>query len=143
MAGGIVVGVGGDGDGGGSGAAQHAARLARALGVPVVLVFGYEALALGPRGGSLEDEIAAVGRQATSAIRDELVAADPGLDVEIELVADRPVESLISVAEARGADMIVVGHGGRGPLRAALLGSITYEIVHRAPVPVLVVPDTE
>jgi nucleotide-binding universal stress UspA family protein len=141
MAGGIVVGVGGDG--GGSDAAQHGARLAIALGVPVVLVFGYEASALGPRGGALEDEIAAVGRTATNAIRDELIAARPDLEVEIELVPDRPVESLVRVAEARGADMIVVGHGGRGPLRAALLGSITYEIVHRAPVPVMVVPDAE
>jgi len=141
MAGGIVVGVGGDASGGD--AAQHAAHLARALGVPVVLVFGYESSAQGPRGGALEDEIAAVGRTATTAVRDALIAAHPDLTVEIELVPDRPVESLVRVAEARNADMIVVGHGGRGPLRAALLGSITYEIVHRAPVPVLVIPDTE
>jgi nucleotide-binding universal stress UspA family protein len=139
MAGGIVVGVGGDASGGGT--AQHAARLARALGVPVVLVFGYEASAQGPRGGSLEEEIAAVGRTATTAVRDALIAADPGLEVDIELVPDRPVESLIRVAEARTADMIVVGQGGRGPLSAALLGSITYEVVHRSPVPVLVIPD--
>jgi nucleotide-binding universal stress UspA family protein len=50
---------------------------------------------------------------------------------------------LVSVAEARGAEAIVVGHGGAGPLRGALLGSVTYEIVHRAPMPVLVVPDDE
>jgi nucleotide-binding universal stress UspA family protein len=139
MAGGIVVGVSGDARA--VDAAQYAARLALALKVPVILVFGYEAAALGPRGGALEEEIAAVGRVATDAVRDALIAAHPGLDVEIELVPDRPVESLVRVAEARSADMIVVGHGGRGPLRAALLGSITYEIVHRAPVPVLVIPD--
>ena len=54
-----------------------------------------------------------------------------------------PVESLIAVAQARNADAIVVGHGGQGPMRGALLGSITYEIVHRSPVPVVVVPDPE
>ena len=32
-------------------------------------------------------------------------------------------------------------HGGNGPLRGAGLGSITHEIVHRAPLPVLVVPE--
>ena len=37
--------------------------------------------------------------------------------------------------------MIAVGHGGGGPFKGALLGSITYEIVHRSHVPVLVVPD--
>jgi nucleotide-binding universal stress UspA family protein len=47
------------------------------------------------------------------------------------------------VAQDREAEAIVVGHGGQGPMRGALLGSITYEIVHRSPVPVLVVPEPE
>jgi nucleotide-binding universal stress UspA family protein len=73
-----------------------------------------------------------------------LIAADyPSLEVQVELVQDRPVESLIRVAEARGAEAIVVGHGGSGPLKAALLGSITYEMVHRAPIPVLIVPEPD
>ena len=58
-----------------------------------------------------------------------------------EFVQDHAVEALINVANARGAEVIAVGHGGGGPLRGALLGSITYELVHRAPLPVLVVPD--
>jgi len=139
MAGEIVVGIGGDGSG--FQAARTAARVAHLMGVPMVLVFGYEASPLGPRGGPLEDEIAHVGQEAIAAIRDELQAARPGLAIEVEMVQDRPVEALIRVAEARQAEAIVVGHGGRGPLRGALLGSVTYEIVHRAPFPVLVVPD--
>ena len=139
MSGEIVVGVGGSGSG--RSAAFTAARIAERMGFGITLVFGYESAAQGPRGGALEEEISAVGEEATGALKAELMAAHPGLDVTIELVPDRPVESLIRVAEAHHAEVIVVGHGGSGPLRAALLGSITYEIVHRAPLPVLVVPN--
>ena len=139
MAGEIVVGIGGDGSG--AAAAHTAARVANMMGVGVVLVFGYESVATGPRGGALEEEIAAVGASATAAVRSELLARYPNLTVDVELVHDRPVESLVRIAEARQAEAIAVGHGGKGPLRAALLGSVTYEMVHRAPVPILVVPD--
>jgi nucleotide-binding universal stress UspA family protein len=141
MMGGIVVGVGGSGSG--FAAARTAARVAEAMGLPLVLVFGYEASALGPRGGPLEERIAAVGDEAVAQIRAELLRDRPNLVIEVEMVAQRPADALVAVAEARQADAIAVGHGGAGPLRAALLGNVTYEIVHRAPRPVLVVPDDD
>ena len=141
MAGPLIVGVGGDGAG--TAAAHTAARVANLMGSSLVLVFGYESTAMGPRGGPLEEQVSAIGREATTALKAELAQEYPDLVIEIELVGDRPVESLITVAEARGAEAIAVGHGGGGPMAGALLGSITYEIVHRAPLPVLVVPDTE
>ena len=139
MAGDLVVGVGGAGSG--YAAARTAARVADLMNVTLVLVFGYEAVAMGPRGGALEEEIAAVGTEAVAAIRDELAVSYPKLTIDVEMVQQRPVDALIDVAAARGAAVIAVGHGGSGPLKAALLGSITYEIVHRAPLPVLVVPN--
>ncbi len=139
--GGIVVGVGGDGSG--YEAARTAARVADLMGVPLVLVFGYEAVAMGPRGGVLEEQMAAIGEEAIAEIRDEIAGDRPGLEIAAELVKMRPVDALIEVARAREADAIAVGHGGAGPLKAALLGSITYEMVHRAPLPILVVPDDE
>lgn len=141
MPGEFVVGIGGDGSG--FEAARTAARVCNLVGSTLVLVFGHEAAAMGPRGGSLEEEIAAIGEEAIARIKPELIESYPNLAIEVELVANRPVDALIAVAEARGAEVIVVGHGGSGPLRAALLGSITYEIVHRAPIPVLVVPNDE
>ena len=69
-----------------------------------------------PRGGALEDELAAVGNEALDSVRDLLTAAHPSLLVEVELVRDRPVDSLLRVAAARDAEVIVVGHGGRGPM---------------------------
>ena len=137
----LVVGVGGDS--GGDEAARFAARVASLTSGTAVLVFGYEASALGPRGGALEEEIEAVGTDITDAVKADLAERYPDVAVEVELVRDRPVESLISVAQQRDAAAIVVGHGGQGPMRGALLGSITYEVVHRSPVPVVVVPDPE
>ena len=141
MAGDIVVGVGGDGSG--FQAARTAARVANLMKVPLVLVFGYESVAMGPRGGALEEQVAAIGDDAIGEIKAELAASYPDLMIEVSLVDSRPVDALIQVAAARQAEAIAVGHGGSGPLKAALLGSITYEIVHRSPIPVLVVPDDE
>jgi nucleotide-binding universal stress UspA family protein len=137
----LVVGIGGDGSG--YAAARTAARVADMMNGSIVLVFGYESAAMGPRGGALEDEIAKVGEESIAVIKAELAAAYPLLTVDVELVHDRPVEGLIAVAQAREAEAIVVGHGGRGPMAGALLGSIAYEIVHRSPMPVLVVPGDE
>jgi nucleotide-binding universal stress UspA family protein len=141
MPGAFVVGIGG----GGSGfeAARTAARVAAVMGAPLVLVFGYESSALAPRGGPMEERVVVIGEDAIAQIRAELLAAHPTLDVQVEILALRPADALISVAEDRDAEMIAVGHGGQGPLRAALLGSVTYEMVHRCVRPVLVVPDDD
>ena len=135
----FVVGIGANGSG--FEAARKAADLADGTGGSIVLVFGYESSALGPRGGPLEERVAAVGEEAVEIIRQELATSHPGLDVEISLLALRPADALIAAAEQRPDVVIAVGHGGQGPLRAALLGNVTYEIVHRSRVPVLVVPD--
>ena len=141
MSGESIVGIGTDGSG--IAAALYGASLASRLHVGLVLVFGYESSALAPGRGPLEDQIESIGDELTGEVRSAIASAHPDVKVDVELVRDRPAESLIRVAEARAAEMIVVGHGGAGPLRAALLGSTTYELVHRGPAPILVVPDTD
>ncbi len=137
----LVAGIGGDGSG--AAAARTAARVANLMGATLVLVFGYDPTRLGPRGGPLEEEILAIGERAIDEVKAEILGLYPDLDVESEFVQDRAVDALIHVAQARKAEVIAVGHGGEGPMRGALLGSITYEMVHRAPLPVLVVPDQD
>lgn len=53
----------------------------------------------------------------------------------------RPDAEIVSLAEELGADLIVVGSRGRGPLKRALMGSVSNSVVRHAPVPVLVVRD--
>lgn len=138
MAGDLVVGIGPECAG--LDAALYAAQLARRAGIALILVFGYDVSTLGQRGGPLEEHLAAIASENTDVVRRQLAGEFPDLVVRVEIVSDHPVDSLIRVAETEEAEAIVVGHGGRGPLRAALLGSTTYELVHRSPIPVLVVP---
>jgi nucleotide-binding universal stress UspA family protein len=63
---------------------------------------------------------------------------DGGADHRVEL--GRPAERLTTLAFAEEAQMLVVGSRGRAPLTAALLGSVSRELISVAPCPVLVVP---
>jgi nucleotide-binding universal stress UspA family protein len=50
-------------------------------------------------------------------------------------------DSILAAAEAEGADLIVMGTRSRGPV-GRLLGSVSDQVLRRAPVPVLVVRPT-
>ena len=58
---------------------------------------------------------------------------------ETELLDSPPAEAITKVAETRGADEIVIGSRGLGRVRSAL-GSVSQEVLHRATVPVVVIP---
>jgi nucleotide-binding universal stress UspA family protein len=55
-------------------------------------------------------------------------------------VNDRPAEAILRAVDAYDAMAVVIGTTNRGPVTGALLGSVTYQVVHRARVPVVVVP---
>ena len=62
------------------------------------------------------------------------------VELEVELVPQKPADALVALAEEREARMIVVGTHGEGPFASALLGSVPHKLLHRSRVPVLVVP---
>jgi len=51
-----------------------------------------------------------------------------------------PDVEICNEAKERGAEGIFMGTRGRGPVRGALLGSVSYSVLHNAPCPVTVVP---
>jgi len=53
---------------------------------------------------------------------------------------DGPPAATLAEACADGVDLLVAGSRGYGPAMRVLLGSISTQLVHRAPCPVLVVP---
>ncbi len=51
-----------------------------------------------------------------------------------------PVEEIINEAEDSGVDLIVIGSHGNSALKAAVLGSVTFGVIHKdTKIPVLVV----
>jgi nucleotide-binding universal stress UspA family protein len=136
MPGSIVVGY--DGSDGSRAALDEAARLAKGLGLEVVVAFGF---GVQPSGGETADHRRLLEERGER-LADEAMAhlADLGARGSIAVVDERPAESLLRVAEEHGAEMIVVGTRGEGPVAGALLGSVPYKLVHRSTIPVLVVP---
>lgn len=110
---------------------------------PLVVVYG-----VAPPGGSSggeefrahEQALEEIGRDVTDHARVRAEAA--GVRVRVELVARRPDEALIAVADLHDARMIVVGSHGESALKAALVGSTTYRLLHTSARPVLVVRAT-
>jgi len=61
------------------------------------------------------------------------------IDIEVEVLDQDPVSALCDSAAHYGAEAIVVGSNRHSQLRRAL-GTVTTELLQRAPVPVVVVP---
>ena len=71
----------------------------------------------------------------------EAAAVDAGVDAEIHAVPDiSPARALQRQAEARHADLLVVGSCHRGKVGRVLLGDVSRSVLHGAPCPVAVVP---
>lgn len=62
----------------------------------------------------------------------------PGRTVETALVIGRTADVIVEEAERSKADLIVIGSRGFRAIKSALLGSVSAEVVDRAPCPVLV-----
>jgi nucleotide-binding universal stress UspA family protein len=68
----------------------------------------------------------------------EFVSGSGGTVSEAHLVMGAPVEALLDLGEELGADLIVMGSRGHGPLARLILGSVSEGVVHHASCPVLV-----
>jgi nucleotide-binding universal stress UspA family protein len=122
-------------------AARTAARLARALGVPltVLTVFHEPSAALGePNFSAALSHALEEARRIVEAARQAILEAG-GPEPETTWLGGDPAETIISAARTGGYDLVVVGTRGRGRLQAALLGSVSSAVAARAGRPVLVV----
>jgi nucleotide-binding universal stress UspA family protein len=133
----IIVGY--DGSDCAKAALRAAADLAGRLGCDVVAVFA--AATPGPPGGEMSDYRHAVEAHGASVLGEVEAIVDGRAPVSTSVTDGDPEDVLIAAAEERGAQMVVVGSHGDRPLLGVILGSTPYRLVHRCPVPVLVVPD--
>lgn len=64
---------------------------------------------------------------------------EAGVEHEIEVAKGDPAHTLVDIVERFACDLVVMGARGMGTLRSAMLGSVSHEVLHAAPVPVLIV----
>jgi nucleotide-binding universal stress UspA family protein len=67
-------------------------------------------------------------------------AVDERLAATGRVLSGAPGATIADACEEAGADLLVAGCRGYGPLLRVLLGSVSTELLHKAPCPVLVVP---
>jgi len=142
----IMVGV--DGSAEAAAALEHAAREAVRRGARLQVVsvatlpasWGF-AEGTAPAPGAPGFDLVGTARATARAAVDALLEAHPGLidrnRVEIVGLDGHPVTEL--VAQSSGADLLVLGHRGRGALASALLGSVGLSCVLHAHCPVTIV----
>ena len=135
----MAVVLGYDDSPGADGALATAITVAQRFGEELVLVFG-----VAPPGGVGEEYAAhraaleELGERATS--RALARAQEAGLEVRVQLVAQKPAEALVRVADECDASVIVVGTVGTSPIRGAILGSTPHKLLQLSTRPVLCVP---
>ncbi len=85
-----------------------AVELARSLGTKLVIGFGYEPPRSGGEVGALRGEIEKLGEEFATEAVSRVHDLDPDLDVEVQLVQDRPIEAIVRLADSLDARLIVV-----------------------------------
>jgi nucleotide-binding universal stress UspA family protein len=116
-----------------------AIELAEQSGDRVVIAFAYAPP--GMMGEEVDEHRRALRELGDQATAGGLARArEAGVEAEVALVPERPVDGLLSLAAEREARMIVVGTYGESPLRGAILGSVPHKLLQLSTRPVLVVP---
>ena len=144
MSGQIVAGV--DGSDGAQRALEWAVEEARLRDATLVVVYGWQVPPIVTGAGPydapvvLEQEtLEAVERSAKDVVERQLGSVDTsGIDVQRRIEPRPPVDLVLDAAT--GADLVVVGTRGHGGFTGLLLGSVSQQVAHHAPCPVVIVP---
>jgi nucleotide-binding universal stress UspA family protein len=134
-------------------AVKYAAGLARQTGASITLlgVVDFSQLvaqgappSLMPSPGSARMimETRALIKRATTEYLDAAAAecGKKGVRVRQVIRTGHPVEEILKEARREKADLVVLGSHGRSALKAAVLGSVAFGVIHKdAKIPILVV----
>lgn len=85
----------------------------------------------------IESASAAAGEH-TLAVAEELVRA-AGIEYEREVARGDPAHTIVDLIERFECDLVIMGERGTNTARIALLGSVSHEVLHASPVPVMLV----
>ncbi|TVP53806.1 MAG: universal stress protein [Halomonadaceae bacterium] len=143
-----------DGSGGSSGSVSLACAMASGLGIPVELVFVFQAgsdLLVGLPGGG----IGRADRQyfipgAIEKLREEATkhvfqvaresVGDREVVIEETVLSGTPADQLLKHASDTPGAAIVMGRRGQSGLTELIMGSVSQRVIHKAKCPVILVP---
>ncbi len=135
-------------------AAAVGGDLARALNARVSLVIVHDEQAVIPHGWSIVGQKLADGSSiSTEDIRKQIeeralandlaqtasVIGDLATEINLANLWGHVADQICAYSEANNVDMIVIGSHGRSGIKQALLGSVSYSVVNRAPCAVTIV----
>lgn len=86
-----------------------------------------------------EDVLASIKASGNASLDHMFKKVPAGLEVECFCETGFPSETILSFAEKRKMDLIVVGSRGLNAAAGMLLGSVSQFLAERAPMPVLIV----
>ncbi len=76
-----------------------------------------------------------------SAFKDELI--HKGIDTESLLVGGPIVDTLLNEIIKLDAEMLIIGRKGHSKLFEVIIGSVCNDIIHKLPIPALVIPEPD
>jgi nucleotide-binding universal stress UspA family protein len=124
-------------------ALAHAIDLARCANARLTLMTAVVAPPVTAYLGAAGEAVSTLAQDAEAEAQAILLRARDRVpdDVSVTtILSAQPIATaLIRQIEDGHHDLVVMGSRGRGSVRAALLGSVSHDILHRSPVPVLVV----
>jgi nucleotide-binding universal stress UspA family protein len=90
-----------------------------------------------------DEDLAEHGRKTaqeeTDSVLEKLGLEPRPSSITVRAVTGLPAEALLEAAA--DADMLVVGSRGAGGFKRLLMGSVSTQVTHHAPCPVVVIPD--
>lgn len=121
-------------------AVQEAAR--RQARLSIITAWTWDAVEGTPMAMADPEAMQDIAERAQDNAVEEILAEGPTPpEVLREVVQSTAAEALIEAS--RGAELIVVGTHGRGPVRSFLLGSVSLSVIRHSDCPVVVMPPVQ
>jgi len=140
---GIIVGI--DGSDHSRHALEWAIREAAAHDAPLTVLTVQQAVAGywgGPAAYPGDEDLANKARESaqeeTDSTMEKMGAESRPSSVTVQAVIGLPAEALLEAAA--DADLLVVGSRGAGGFKRLLMGSVSTQVTHHSPCPVVVIP---